>query len=124
MKNFIKPGKTMTYTAPAGGVVSGNAYLIGNQIVIAASSVAAGLPFEGETEGVFSVPKAGTQAWTEGLAIYWDNTAKVFSSAATVGFYRAGVAAEAVAGGAGDTTGKVRLTNEITFPVSAAYVAR
>lgn len=124
MKNFIKPGKTMTFTAPAGGVVSGSAYIIGALLVIANNTVAAGLPFEGETEGVFSLPKAGTQAWTEGQAVYWDNTAKVFSSAATAGFYRAGVAAAAVAGGAGDTTGQVRLTGEVTFPVSAAYVAR
>lgn len=124
MNNFIKPGKTMTFTAPGGGVVSGTTYLIGNQLVVATNTVAAGLPFEGVTEGVFSVPKAGSQAWAEGVAVYWDNAAKVFSTAATVGFYRAGTAAEAVAGGAGDTTGKVRLSGEVTFAVSAAYVAR
>lgn len=124
MKNYIKPGDTMTYTAPAGGVVSGTPYIIGSQLVIATNTVAVGLPFEGLVLGVISAPKAASQAWTEGQAIYWDNTAKVFSSAATVGFFRAGTAAEAVAGGAGDTTGKVRLTGEITFAVSAAYVQR
>lgn len=124
MNNFIKPGTTMTFTAPGGGVVSGTVYLIGALLVVATNTVAAGLPFEGLVEGVISHAKAASQAWTEGQAVYWDNTAKVFSSAATVGFFRAGVAAEAVAGGAGDTTGKVRLTGEATFPVSATYVAR
>lgn len=124
MKNFIQPGKTMTFTAPAGGVVSGGVYLIGALLVVAAHDAAAGDPFEGVTEGVFEVDKAASQAWTEGQAVYFDDTNNVFSNVATAGFYRAGVAAAAVAGGAGDVKGKVRLTGEVTFAVSATYVQR
>jgi len=42
------------------------------------------------------------------VKVYWDNTAKNFTT--TVGSNTlVGVASEAVAGGAGDTIGKVRL---------------
>lgn len=108
MKNFLKPGECLTLTAPAGGVVSGTPYLIGSLLVIATATVAAGLPFEGCACGIFSVTKADSQAWTEGANVYWDNTAKNFTTTATANYY-AGVAAEAVASTAGLTTGKVRL---------------
>lgn len=123
-RSFIQPGNVMTFTAPTGGVVAGTGVMIGNQLVIPRETVAQTLPFSGDVVGVHSHAKAASQAWTEGQALYWDNTNKVFSNVATVGFFRAGIAAEAVAGGAGDTTGKVRLTGEVTFAVSATYVQR
>lgn len=104
--NFIKPGEVLTLTAPTGGVVSGNAYLIGNLLVVALVTVAQTLPFEGCVCGVFKLPKAAAQAWTEGANLYWDNTAKNITTTATANYY-AGVAA--VAAGAADTTGLVRL---------------
>lgn len=122
--NYIQPGDTMEYTAPAGGVTKGVGVMIGAQLVIAIDTAAAGAAFRGKAVGVWSHAKAASQAWTEGQAVYWDNTNKVFSNVATVGFFRAGTAAAAVAGGAGDTTGLVRLSGEPTFAVSATYVQR
>lgn len=105
---FVQPGDCITLTAPTGGVVAGLAYLIGNLLVVALATVAQTLPFVGCAEGVHSVVKAGTQAWTEGAIVYWDNTAKNFTTVATAN-YRAGVAVAAVGAGAGETTGLVRL---------------
>lgn len=107
-KNYVQPGDQLTLTAPTGGVVAGLAYLIGNLLVVALATVAQALPFAATPEGVHSVVKAGTQAWTEGAIVYWDNTAKVFTTVSTAN-YRAGVAVAAVGAGAGETTGLVRL---------------
>jgi predicted RecA/RadA family phage recombinase len=73
MINYLEPGKTMTYTAPAGGVVTGGGYLIGAFFVVATNTVAAGAQFQGETEGAFTLPKAtGEGALVEGQPLYWD----------------------------------------------------
>ncbi len=75
--NYQQPGNVLTLTAPAGGVLSGTPYLIGGLLVVALHSAAEGASFEGQTVGVWSLPKVSAQAWTEGAAIYWDDTAKV-----------------------------------------------
>lgn len=80
--NFVQPGKVIDFTAPAGGVIEGQALLIGALIVVAQAAAAAGSIFAAATEGVFDVPAAthaSTQAWTEGQILYWDDTAKVFT---------------------------------------------
>ncbi len=58
--------------------------------------------------GVFDLTKVGSQAWTVGAKVYWDDTNKRTTSVATSNTL-IGVATEAVAGGAGDTIGRVRL---------------
>lgn len=70
--NYKQPGEILTLTAPGGGVVSGNGYVIGGLFVVAEVTVGAGLPFSARTEGVVSLPKTSAQAWTEGQKIYWD----------------------------------------------------
>lgn len=122
--SYLQPGDVLQLTAPTGGVTKGVPCIIGAHVVIPLDTVAQTLPFRGMINGVHSAPKAPSQAWTEGQAVYYDDTNKRFSNVATVGFFRAGIAIEAVAGGAGDTTGKVRLTGEVTFAVSATYVQR
>ena len=122
--NYLQPGETLTLTAPTGGTTKGVGFIDGSIFAIALDSIAQTLPVQGTRLGVWSHAKAPSQAWTEGQAIYWDDTNKRFSNVATVGFFRVGVAVEAVAGGAGDTTGKVCLTGEVTFAVSATYVQR
>lgn len=107
MINFVQPGHNLTLTAPS-AVVSGVAYLIGSLVVVATTSADSGDPFVGLVTGVVSYAKPGSQAWTEGLKIYWDNSAKKFTSTSG-GNTLVGVAAEAVGSGAGETTGKVRL---------------
>lgn len=98
----------MTFTAPAGGVTSGVPVLIGDLLVIPVADADAGDSFAGSTTGVYSVTKVGSQAWTEGATVYWDDGNSRFTTTAT-GSYKAGVAAAAVGSGAGETTGTVRL---------------
>lgn len=111
MKNFIQPGCTMTFTAPAGGVTSGTPVLIGAVVVIPAKDAAAGERFEGAIEGVFEVPKTdgGATAWTEGAPVYYDSATDEFVNAQSATARRAGFAAEAAADG--DVTGIVKLVN-------------
>lgn len=109
MKNGIHTGQVMTFTAPSGGVVSGSPVLIGALLVVPVTSNAVGEKFAGETQGVISFTKVGSQAWTEGQVIYWDNTNKRFTNASATGLFPCGVAAEAVSNAAGNTIGKVRL---------------
>lgn len=108
MNNFLKPGNTMSYTAPAGGVVSGGGYLIGALFVVATGTVAAGLPFEGTTAGMFTLAKTtGEGALVEGQPAYWDVVNAKFSIDPTVGQLPIGTVAAAAL--TGDTTGTVRL---------------
>ena len=79
-QNYSEAGLQIPLTAPAGGVTSGIAVLIGTLLVVPLITVAAGLPFSAATRGVWSLPKAVTMAFTEGQALYWDNAAKVVTS--------------------------------------------
>lgn len=108
MINFIQPGDSVEFTAPSGGVVSGTPKLIGQLVVVPTVTVAQTVRFVGKTTGVFSVPKVGSQAWTEGARVYWDEGNDRFTTTAA-GNVEAGVAVEAVGSGAGETTGIVRL---------------
>lgn len=83
MITYHKPGKILTLTAPTGGVVSGLAYKVGSLVVLATKTVAQTLPFEGLVVGVVDVPKLEAEAWTEGVKIYWDDTAKKFTTVST-----------------------------------------
>jgi predicted RecA/RadA family phage recombinase len=105
--NFIQPGHVLTLTAPTGGVVSGTPYKIGQLIVIAEGTAAEGLPFEGATTGVWTMPKATGAAWTEGELLYWDDSAKKVTGTGTSNLL-IGVAASAA--GSSDATGVVRLS--------------
>lgn len=107
-KNWIQHDDPVEYTAPVGGVVTGTVYLIGTVLVLANFTAAAAAKFTGTTRGVISYAKAGSQAWTEGAAVYWDDSAKVFTTTSS-GNTKAGTAYEAVGAGAGLTTGKIRL---------------
>lgn len=106
MKNYVQTGDTLTFTAPAGGVVSGLGYLIGVTFVVAVNSVAATLPFEARISGVVDLPKVAAQAQAEGVLLYWDNAARNVTT--VVGSNtKIGVAARAV--GSAETTTTVRL---------------
>lgn len=113
--SFVQPGDVLEFTAPTGGVVKNTPYLIGNAIVVALDTVAQTLPFRGALTGVHSCPKTDSQAWTVGAIVYLDNTNHCFTTTSTAN-YRAGFAVVAVGGGAGLTTGVVRLAG---IPVTA-----
>src|SRR5688572_23834561 len=106
MQNYVQPGETIPLTAPSGGVVSGTAYKIGSLIIVALVSVAQTVRFSAMTRGVAELPKATGQTWSEGEKLYWDDSAKKFTTTSS-GNTLAGCAVAAAL--SGDTTGLVRL---------------
>ena len=107
MKNYVQLGNTITLTAPY-AVTSGDGLLVGSIFGIASGDAALNDTVEAALTGVFDITKVGSQAWTVGAKVYWDDTNKRTTSVATSNTL-IGVATEAVAGGAGDTIGRVRL---------------
>lgn len=107
MKNYVQPGNTITLTAPY-AVTSGNGLLVGSIFGVASGDAASGETIETVLVGVFDITKVGSQAWTVGAKIYWDDTNKRTTTVSTDNAL-IGVAIEAVASGAGDTIGRVRL---------------
>ena len=106
MKTYAQPGTVITLTAPSGGVTKGLAYKIGSLIVIATVTAAQTVLFSALTRGVVNHAKVSAQAWTEGVKIYWDDSAKNFTTTSG-GNTLCGVAAAAAANPS--ATGYVRL---------------
>lgn len=105
MKNYIQPGNLLPLIAPYARS-SGQAAKIGSIVAVATEDVAISATATFALEGVFDVDKVSAEAWTPGLRIYWDDTAKLFTL--VVGSNTlAGVAVETV--GTSTATGKVRL---------------
>jgi len=70
MKNFIQDGKSLTVTAPA-AVASGDFVQVGRIRGVAVTSAASGAQVELKTEGVFDIPKTGSEEFaTLGLPVY------------------------------------------------------
>ena len=107
MKNYVHPGNTVTLTAPY-AVTSGDGLLVGSICGVAAGHAANAETVETALVGVFDLKKVASQAWSAGDKVYWDNTNKEASKTAT-GNVLIGVATEAVAAGAADVIGRVRL---------------
>lgn len=108
MDNYVQKGDALRFTAPAGGVVSGNGYLIGGIFVVATVTAAATEGFNGQVVGVFTLPKVDATAVTEGQNAYWDDTNKETTPTAS-GNTLIGVYTAAVANTAGLVTANVRL---------------
>lgn len=107
MKNFIQPGDVLTLAAPY-DVASGAGLLVGSLFGVASGAALSGANVEAVTRGVFDLAKAGSQAWTVGAKVYWDNSGKVCTTTSS-GNTLIGVAVAAVGSGAGETIGRVRL---------------
>ncbi|MFG1179951.1 DUF2190 family protein [Xanthobacter versatilis] len=106
MRNYVQPGDTVTFTAPAGGLASGAGALIGSLFGVAAASAAAGADVELVTRGVFDLPKAAGIDFAAGERAYWSTAAKAVTDVAA-GNTLIGVATRATAIPA--TTVRVRL---------------
>lgn len=106
MRNHVQPGHTITLVAPA-DVASGVGVLVGGLFGITQHAALSGENVEVALEGVFDVAKVSAQAWsTVGLDIYWDNTAKNFTTTSAGNT----LVAKNVATAANPTaTGRVRL---------------
>src|SRR5699024_1584483 len=98
---------TITLTAPY-AVASGEGLLVGSIFGEAAGTAASGDPVEAALTGVCDITKVGSHAWTAGAKVYWDDTNKRCTTVSTDNTL-VGVAIAAVASGAGDTIGHVRL---------------
>jgi predicted RecA/RadA family phage recombinase len=104
-RNYVQPGKTLTFTAPYQRN-SGEGALIGAIFGVALQTVANAVAGEFAICGVWDITKTAAQTFTEGALVYWDNAAKSVTAVST-GNTRIGVAARAAAGG--DATARVRL---------------
>jgi predicted RecA/RadA family phage recombinase len=82
MKNFISTGDILEVTAPY-DVASGGGCLVGTVFGIAVTDALSGQPVNIKRTGVFDHAKTSAQAWTQGAAVYWDNTNKVFTTSAS-----------------------------------------
>ena len=111
MKNYVSDGENVTVTAPA-ALNSGDGVLVGSLFGVASCDAASGAAVAIVVEGVFNLPKVGSQAWTAGAKVYWDAANKRCTTVAT-GNTLIGVASAAVANGANDTTGTVRLNGTV-----------
>ena len=100
MRNYIQEGRVITCTAGT-AVLSGMIYLIGAIAVIATISV------EGETQGVFELPKVSANTPTLGAKAYLLADGSAITTVAS-GNTLVGVFTEAAANG--DTLCKVRLS--------------
>ena len=107
MKNFVESGDQLTLAAPYDRT-SGQGALIGSLFGVASGDVLSGASGVFLTKGVFDLVKIGSQAWTVGAKVYWDDTNKRCTTVAS-GNTLIGVAVAAVGSGAGETTGRVRL---------------
>ena len=82
MNNYVQPGRVLDLVAPTGGVIGGKPVKINSIIAIPTTTKAAGETFTGVVEDVFDVDAKTAQAWATGATIYWDDTAKVFTTTA------------------------------------------
>jgi predicted RecA/RadA family phage recombinase len=108
MKTYAQPGEVIELTAPVGGFTTGVPILIGSLVVVPLVTVLATVKASCLVRGVVSYTKTASQAWTEGMKVYWDADPGCFNSSAG-GNTLCGVAVVATGAGAGETTGVVRL---------------
>lgn len=105
--NQIQKGCVLDLIAPAGGVVSGNGYMIGGLLVVAQITAAATEKFSAISEGVFEMPKEATiTAFVEGELVFWD-AANGYFEKTVVGDFPAGTCVKIA--GATDPTAHVKL---------------
>lgn len=112
MKNLVQEGALITVSAPA-AKSSGDGVLVGSLFGVASNDAANGADVVIATEGVFELAKVGSQAWTVGVRVYWDDGNSYCTTTATSNKL-IGVAVEAVGSGAGETLGKVRLNGSFS----------
>ena len=108
MKNFIAKGESVTVAAAPYDVLAGAGCLVGTMFGVAVNDALTGAEVVLNLPGIYELTKIGSQAWTVGARVYWDDTNKRCTTVSTSNTL-IGVAVEAVGAGAGETLGKVRL---------------
>jgi predicted RecA/RadA family phage recombinase len=102
-RNWIQHGDVITAPAPSGGLVTGQAVLIGSLFGVSAFAVPEGSEAELNVVGVWTLPNAGG-ALAFGAKAYWDGVAITGTAS---GNKLVGVVVRE--SGAGDATVRVRL---------------
>lgn len=82
MQNYVQPGASLTLPASE-DVTSGRGILIGSIFGIAQHDADSGDDVSILRHGVVTHAKTSAQAWAVGAKLYWDNTNKVFTTAAS-----------------------------------------
>lgn len=109
MLNYYKSGDQIDYTNAGTAISAGAVVLIGGKVGVAVNAIAATTGVGPvQVRGIVKVTKVGSQAWTQGLRVYWDAGNSYFTSTGSGNTF-AGYAALAVGSGSGDTTGYVLL---------------
>ena len=109
MKNFVQAGDTITVPAPYDRG-SGQGAKVGQIFGVCTGDALSGADVALKTTGIFDLTKAGSQAWTVGALVYWDDTNKRFTKTSTSNT-KAGYAVLAAL--TTDTVGRVRLVPSI-----------
>jgi predicted RecA/RadA family phage recombinase len=108
MKNYIQEGRVLTVTAPA-AVASGDFVQVGRIRGVAVTSAASGALVELDTEGVFDIPKTGSEEFaTLGLPVYCvlsGNGVKTVTTASTTANVLVGINVAT----SGAVTGRLRV---------------
>lgn len=107
MKNYVQNRDKLNVAAPY-ELASGEGALLGSLFGVAQHDAANGADVALQLDGVVTLAKVGSQAWTVGARVYWDNSNKHCTTTAS-GNTLIGVATAAVGSGASLTTGTVRL---------------
>lgn len=113
MKNYVQSGEVVDVPAPY-ALASGAGALVGSLFGVAQGAAVITANVSLVTVGVFDLPKAASQAWTIGVRVYWDDTAKACTTTASTNKL-IGVAVAAVGSGAGEIVGRVRLSGAMTI---------
>jgi predicted RecA/RadA family phage recombinase len=108
MKNYIQSVENLQVLAPY-ALTPGQGALVGSLFGVAQETAANGTDVVLVTEGVFELAKA-TGAWTVGVKLYWDNSARNITTTASANTLVGCATAAALSG---DTTGFVYLDGAI-----------
>lgn len=111
MKNYVMSGEKVEVAAPY-DVLSGGGALVGSLFGIAQADALSGKTAVLLTRGVVDMAKTSAQAWTVGVRIYWDDSAKVATTTASTNKL-IGVALEAAANPS--AVGRVLLSGAFTI---------
>lgn len=81
MNNYQQPGDSLSLVAPYARS-AGDGAKVGSIFGVAVDAIGSGATGQFRTEGVFSLPK-DTTAITQGLKVYWDDSAKKITATST-----------------------------------------
>lgn len=107
MRNFVQEGDTVVIQTPY-AVTAGQGVRRGLIFGVAIMDAPINTDVSINLVGVYDLTKIGSQAWTVGALVYWDDANRRCTTVAT-GAILIGVASAAVGAGAGETIGRVRL---------------